>query len=155
MLPEGWPEGKVLNPGGAIFYGTKDTMICDRDPWLLSGRTPNAPKTQRELILTHEMDWVRACKESPENRTPTASDFSEAGPFNEMVVMAVLAVRLQGLEKELKWDGANMKFTNIGDNDTILFASSGDVPKVTYNAKEFARELIKHTYREGWTLPTI
>ncbi len=44
------------------------------------------------------MDWVRACKESPENRTPCTSDFAEAGPFNEMVVMGVLAVRLQDLE---------------------------------------------------------
>ena len=51
------------------------------------------------------MDWVRACKESPSNRLMTKSDFSEAGPFNEMVVMGVLAVRLQNLNRELLWDG--------------------------------------------------
>ena len=154
MLPDGWPVGKVLNPGGAIFYGTKDTMVCDRDPWLLSGRIPNAPKTQREITESHEMDWIRACKESPENRIPTASDFSEAGPFNEMVVMGVLAVRLQGLNKVLDWDGANMQFTNIGENEEIAFTLSGD-EKETHNARQFARELIKHTYREGWSLPAM
>ncbi len=47
------------------------------------------------------------------NYPPT---FSEAGPFNEMVVMGVLAVRLQALNKELEWDGPNMKFTNITDD---------------------------------------
>ena len=48
-----------------------------------------------------------------------ASPFSEAGPFNEMVVMGVNAVRLQGLNKELEWDGESMTFTNISANDTI------------------------------------
>ena len=47
------------------------------------------------------------------------SDFSEAGPFNEMVVMGVLAVRLQGLNKELEWDGEKMEFTNINDDEEI------------------------------------
>ena len=41
------------------------------------------------------------------------SNFDMAGPFNEMVVMGVLAVRLQSLDRELQWDGPNMKFTNI------------------------------------------
>ena len=47
------------------------------------------------------------------------SDFSEAGPMNEMVAMGVLAIRLQGLNKTLEWDGANMRFTNIGDDETL------------------------------------
>ena len=33
------------------------------------------------------MDWVRACKEDKSNRIMTKSDFSEAGPMNEMVAM--------------------------------------------------------------------
>ena len=63
------------------------------------------------------MDWIRACKEDAKNRVKTASDFSEAGPFNEMVVMGVLAVRLQGLNRELLWDGDNMRFKNIGSGE--------------------------------------
>ena len=31
------------------------------------------------------------------------ADFSESGPMNEMVVMGVLAIRLQGLNKTLEW----------------------------------------------------
>lgn len=175
-LPEGWPAGKNMNnDGGAtIFYGTKDTLICGcygKDPWLLSGRKPNAPKVCRRVEKAmnggHEMDWVRACKESPANRTLTKSDFSEAGPFNEMVVMGVLAVRLQELHKELEWDGLNMKFTNITPSEEIKILIKDDFkivdgdPKFNkiytdpINAQQFASELIKHNYRTGWKLPDM
>jgi predicted dehydrogenase len=172
MKPEGWPAGKSMNHrgGGVIFHGTKDKLIAGcygLDPWLLSGREPNVPKKFRRIELSHEMDWVRACKESPENRVKPASSFDEAGPFNEMVVMGVLAVRLQDLNKELEWDGEKMEFTNIGDQETIktvirdgfkihdghpTFDKTWTEPMP---AKEFANELIKHTYREGWKLPDM
>ncbi len=173
--PTGWPAGKDMNNGGGgvIFHGTKDKLICGcygRDPWLLSGRVPNAPKTERRVTTTHEMDWVRACKESPETRVITKSDFSEAGPFNEMVVMGVLAVRLQGLNKELEWNGEKMEFTNIGENDKLRIVTEdrftivdGDPRfdrKFTdpMDARAFAAEMVKHTYRtqDGpWTLPDM
>jgi hypothetical protein len=87
-----------------------------------------------------------------------------AGPFNEMVVMGVLAVRLQGLKKELLWDGENMKFTNIGEDEKLSFRLQNQFSVVNghptwnnkdtepVNAKQFAEELVKHTYREGWKL---
>jgi hypothetical protein len=171
MKPDGWPAGKDMNDagGGVLFHGTKDTLVCGcygKDPWLLSGRTPDAPKFRRRVELSHEMDWVRACKESPENRVETASPFSQAGPFNEMVVMGVCAVRLQGLNKELEWDGENMAFTNIGDDEMLKMVLSDDFeiidgdPKFrtkwtdAFSAREFAKELVKHTPREGgWELP--
>lgn len=172
MRPEGVPAGKNLNDqgGGAIFHGTKDTLICGCygvNPWLVSGRVPNSPKTQREVTLSHEMDWVRACKESPANRVETASPFSEAGPFNEMVVMGVLAVRLQALNQELEWDGEKMEFTNIPSDATIRTIVE-DGFKITdghptfdktwsepVNAIEYAKEMIKHTYKNGYKLPDM
>ncbi|HBB02020.1 MAG: oxidoreductase [Bacteroidetes bacterium GWD2_45_23] len=172
MRPEGVPAGKNLNDqgGGVIFHGTKDTLICGCygvNPWLVSGRKPSSPKTQREVTLSHEMDWVRACKETPSNRVETASPFSEAGPFNEMVVMGVLAVRLQSLNQELEWDGVNMRFTNIPADATIKTIIE-DGFKITdghptfnktwtepVNAVEYANELIKHTYKNGYQLPAM
>ena len=179
-FPKGWPEGKPLdtgNEGPVIFHGTKDTLICGvygRNPILLSGRTPASPKTQREVPAApanvnaeiHTLDWLRACKESPASRVPTASDFAEAGPFNEMVVMGVLAVRLQTLNRELNWDGPNMQFTNINDNDQVVailqdsFTVVDGHPTIDpkterVSAKSFAQELIKHTYRTGWSLPPM
>ena len=173
--PTGFPQGRPLmgmSGGLTIFHGTKDTLLCGSyglRPWLLSGRVPNVSRTIRRVDRAmeggHEQDWVRACKESPENRIKTKSDFSEAGPFNEMIMMGVLAVRLQSLNKILEWDGTNMEFTNISDNEEIRqMISNGFIIKAGHpsfnakmsapiNAKEFAAGLIKHNYRTGWNLP--
>jgi hypothetical protein len=170
--PKGFPVGKDMNDrgGGVIFHGTKDTLICGcygLDPWLLSGRVPKVPSNLRRVNTTHEMDWVRACKEDPDYRVATSSPFEEAGPFNEIVVMAVLGVRLQSLNQELNWDGENMRFTNIPENATIRtiiedgFKIIDGHPtfdkKMTepINAMAYAEELIKHNYRNGWKLPSM
>ena len=159
-----------ISGGGVIFYGSKDTMIVGcygSQPYLLSGRKPDAPKVLRRVELSHVQDWVRACKEDPSVRVPSASDFSEAGPFNEMVVMGVLAVRLQDLNMELEWDGEKMEFTNIPEDATIKtvihdgFTIKDGHPTFnkTYtepvNAREFAKELIRHTYQNGYKLPDM
>jgi predicted dehydrogenase len=172
MKPSNWPEGRDMNVdgGGVIFHGTKDKIICGcygRKPWLLSGRVPNVPQSIPRITVSHEEDWIRACKENPETRIETASPFSEAGPFNEMVVMGVLAVRLQDLHKELHWDGPNMQFTNIRDNEELKFLIDDGMEIIEghprfnkvwdepINAKAFAQDLIKHTYRDGWSLPEM
>ena len=174
--PAGWPAGKNMNDsgGGVIFHGSKDTLICGCygvNPWLLSGRIPVVPKTERRIEKAmdggHEMDWVRACKESADSRVLSKSDFSEAGPFNEMVVMGVLAVRLQGLNKELEWDGEKMEFTNIDGSEEVkiciedAFSIHDGHPTFNkkwtepMNAKQFANEMIRHNYRKGYTLPDM
>ncbi len=170
--PKGMPAGKDLNMQGGcvIFHGTKDTLICGCygvNPYLLSGRTPNSPEVLRKVTLSHGMDWVRACKENASGRIKCASDFSKAGPLNEMVVMGVLGVRLQALNQVLNWDGEKMEFTNIPSDATIRsivkdgFTIKDGHPTFnkTYtepvNAQAFAKELIKHTYRAGWSLPAM
>ena len=79
----------------------------------------------------------------------------------------VLAVRLQSLNRELEWDGPNMRFTNIPEGATIKtmihdgFSVTDGHPtfKKTYtdpvDANAYAAELIKHTYRDGWVLPDM
>ncbi len=171
--PKGWPEGKNMNDdgGAVIFHGTKDTLVCGCygvRPWLISGREIPAPTMTREVPdHNHYTDFIRACKESPDSRILTASDFSKSGPLNEMVVMGVLAVRLQDLHRELLWDGDAMRFTNISPEDTITFkVKDGFSIKEGHptfenkytdpiNALNFANELIKHTYREGYYLPDM
>lgn len=172
LKPEGWPEGRDMNHlgGGVLFHGTEDTLICGcygADPWLLSGRKPNVTKTERRVDTDHFKDWARACKESPDNRVEAKSAFHEAGPFNEMVVMGVLAVRLQELNKELEWDGENMQFTNINPNEYIRiiiedgFSIEDGHPSFSQdrtdpiNALQFANRLIRTRYRDGWDLPDM
>jgi hypothetical protein len=101
------------------------------------------------------MDFVRACKESPENRVLPLSNFEYAGPLNEMVVMGNLAVRLKSLNKILQWDGVNMRITNLSPSDEIKVTNG--IPKqeprtLTLNAIQAAEGYIRHNYRSGWSL---
>lgn len=176
LLPERpakMPDGFALGDwnGGVMFIGSKDILVTDcysSKPRLVSGRIPKAPELLPRLAqgLNHQTDWVRACKESSVSRIHSSSDFSNAGPFNEMVVMGVLAVRLQDLKRKLLWDGQNMKFTNISDNDKISVITSNkftvvdgdpkfDTKYASSNARKASEEYIKHTYREGWSLPKL
>jgi len=172
--PDDHPVGEILGKdwnGGCMFIGTKGKVMCGTygmNPFLLpesldQSYTRPAPTLPR-IELGHYMDWIRACKESPESRVEASSNFGYSGPMNEMVVMGVVAVRLQGLMRELHWDGKNMNFTNISDTDTIKIVTSDTFDVIDghphfetkytdpINAKAFAEELIKHTYREGWIL---
>lgn len=162
--------------GGCMFIGSKDTLVCDTggfNPRLLSGRIPEVPQSLRRIEGAtgyidgpHEQDWIRACKESPENRVEGSAHFGYSGPFNEMVLLGVLAIRLQSLEKTLKWDGDNMEITNIGPHEELEVTQS--VRKVLRNgvirsgsevvslpALETAREYIRHDYHNGWKLPAM
>ncbi len=174
------PEGENLMAdglGGCLFIGSKDTLMCGCGGYnsrLLSGRIPEVKPYLRRIPGgdvfyadgPHEKEWIRACKESPENRLEASSNFAYSGPFNEMVMLGVLAVRLQGLNKALKWDGENMKFTNISETEELKIMLSDDFNVTdghptfdkkysTVNALACAQEYIKHSYREGWNLPAM
>jgi hypothetical protein len=179
--PEELPAGEIMGRdgnGGCLFIGTKGKLMCGcyaRDPFLLpdaldkSYKRPN-PELRR-VPTSHEMDWVRACKDGydkcvAENTLPS-SNFDYAGPLNEMVAMGVVSVRLQDLKRELEWDGENMKFTNISESDTIKIVTSDKFyvidghphfdTKYTepFNARQYAADLIKKPYRQGWKLPAM
>jgi predicted dehydrogenase len=163
--------------GGCLFIGSKDTLMCGcggYNPRLLSGRIPRVTPYLRRIPGgdvfypdgPHEQDWIRSCKESPESRIESTSNFAYAGPFNEMVLLGVLAIRLQGLNKALAWDGENMRFTNISATEDLKVLLSDkfsvndghptfDRKYATFNAQTAADEYIKHTYREGWNLPAM
>lgn len=179
--PKELSDGQALlndGMGGVMFVGSKDILMCDLggvNPRLLSGRTPSVAKTLRRIEgynyggiddRPHAQDWIRACKESASNRVLPTSNFDYAGPFNEMILMGVLAVRLQPLNRVLQWNGNKMEFTNVTDSDTLrMMVKNGYSIKdghptdtkemVDVSAKEFISELVKHNYRAGWNLPDM
>lgn len=185
--PEELKDGEMMGDrnGGIIFVGTRGKIMTgtygmnptllpkskmeffkEPGPWLprIKGGNGDIWKSN-----AHEQDWIRAAKENSQNRTETSSNFQFSGPFNEMVVMGVLAVRLaglQGLHRELKWDGENMRFTNISPSDKVRIVTLDEYsvidgnPKFNrqftdFNAKDIAEEWIKHTYENGFTLPDM
>ena len=166
--PKGMKPGTNLGNwgGGAIFHGTKGTLVCGTyamDP-IIIGREDNPPAVTNEIRrvkTSHEMDWIRACKENKNSRIEARSNFSYSGPLNEVVVMGNLAIRLQDLKRRLDWDAENMRITNISDSDEISVVTTdkfdiidGD-PKwntkyAKINAKQAASEYVKRAYRNGW-----
>jgi len=173
------PEGENLMAdglGGCLFVGSKDTLICDCGGFrsrLLSGRIPvvspylrRVPGAIGYIDGPHEQDWIRACKETSANRVQPTSNFEYAGPFNEMVLLGVLAIRLQSLNKSLHWDAMNMRFTNISTTEELKVVSTNEFKVIDghphFNtqyskskALESANEYIRHTYRQGWSLPPM
>ena len=160
--PDEMPDGVAMGTNGIIFHGTKGKLFCGNYgeryrllPEKKFENLPSPPAQLRRVDTSHEMDFVRACKESPENRVLPLSNFEYAGPLNEMVVMGNLAVRMKSLNKKLMWDGVNMCITNLSDTDQIRVPNG--IPKqeprqVTLNAKQAAEEDVRHTYRQGWSL---
>ena len=185
--PEELPDGQMMGDenGGLIFVGTKGKIMAGcygLKPMLLPESSMEFFKEPKPVIRrvpggngdiwstnAHEQDWIRACKESPENRVETSSNFQISGPFTEMVDMGVLAVRLSGptgLHRELKWDGEAMRFTNISDTDKIRIVNYDDFKVIDgdprfdrryaeFNAKEMAEEWVRHTYHNGYSLPDM
>ena len=185
--PSELKDGEMMGDenGGIIFIGTKGKIMTGcygMNPTLLpldkmkdfKQPAPTLPRVKGGNgniwdTNAHEQDWIRACKESPQNRKEASSNFQFSGPFTEMVDMGVLAVRLAGLyglHRELQWDGENMRFTNISANDKIKIVNYDDFKVIDgdphfdrrfgeFNALEAANEWIKHTYHNGFSLPEM
>jgi predicted dehydrogenase len=173
--PYNLPDDAPMKPGGGfMFVGSEATLIAEAygANWkVYKNGEETKPETRVSLERIpdnplgggrHEMHFVDCCK----NGGTPASNFNYAGPFNEMVVMGNLAVRLQSLEKTLRWDSEKMQVTNIGTNETLRTAqllpySSNIVTKkvdddskkwVEWNALEMCNKWIKHEYQNGWKL---
>ncbi len=178
LRPEGLPEGVNLNidGGAAIFYGEKGVIVSGcygNRPYLIQdGKVTElkegvVPSVWRKVTTSHQQDWIRACKEPKATRVKSNSDFSMAGPFTEMIAMGVCAVRLQGLNQVLEWDGENMKFTNIPAGakvrsmikDGFTIKDGHPTFNKTYtepvDAIEYAKQLVKPVYENGYVLPEL
>jgi hypothetical protein len=173
--PYDLPDNAPMDPGGGfMFIGSEATLIArsyGHDWKVYKNGEAYEPETKVSLERIpdhpqgggrHEMHFVECCK----NGGIPASNFDYAGPFNEMVVLGNLAVRLQSLQKTLLWDGETMRITNIGANEMIRTAElhpySSDIVTrqvdreskklVEWNALEMCEEWIKHSYHNGYSL---
>jgi len=75
-------------------------------------------------VRDHHRDWLNAIRKGGK----AGSDFSYGGPLTEIALLGVIGIRMLG--QELKWDGANMRFTN----------------------SEEANQFVTPKFREGWSL---
>lgn len=173
--PFNLPVDAPMNPGGGfMLVGSEAILIAEAygAKWkTYKNGEEFVPQTRVKLERIpdhplgggrHEMQFVECCK----NDGQPSSNFNYAGPFNEMVVLGNLAVRLQSLQKTLLWDGEQMKVTNIAPNEELTTArlkpfTSNIITRSVeresqqwekWNALNMCEEWIKHTYRPGWEL---
>lgn len=117
---------------GAMFEGTKGTLVAGFNNRILLPKekggdlTGYKPRTQKHLIPplgNFQKQWINACK----GNLKTSCDFDYGGKMIEMLMLGLVAYRVG---KKISYDGA--------------------AGRVTDNPE--ANELLRRTYRPGWTL---
>jgi hypothetical protein len=129
-LPAELEPGRSLRGGGSLFVGDDGKLLCrgsGTSPRLIPESRMKAyerpPKTIPRIEGGHHQDWLRACKDGK----PACSNFDNAGPLTEMVLLGNVAVRAG---RKIYWDGPNMRCTNLPE----------------------ANQYLRREYRAGWTL---
>jgi hypothetical protein len=129
--PELEPDRDLDAEDGILFVGDRGKMLVEgwggERPRLIPEarhREYRRPAKTLPRSIGHHEEWIKAIKEG----SPTASDFSFAGPLTEAVLLGMVSVRLGGAR--LEWDAANLKVTNEPE----------------------ANALLHYPYRPGWEL---
>jgi predicted dehydrogenase len=128
VLPDNHPMSDN-DGGGTIFMGENGIIICGTygtNPQIYpvplqaeyEARAGDRPQGE-----SHHQNFIAAVKEGK----PANSDFSYAGPFNEMVMLGNVALRAG---QRITWDAANMRVPNLPEADQFL----------------------QQPYRAGWSL---
>ena len=114
--PKDLDEDRKFSEHGQLLVGDKGT-IYDPGAYCSSPRIipeakmqeliPNLPpKTIPRMKGGHYAEWIQACKGGPK----PGSNFDHSGLLTEMVLLGNIAVRTG---KKIKWDGENMRCTNV------------------------------------------
>jgi predicted dehydrogenase len=122
------PEARKPTPNGSLFLGDKGMLTTgtygEETRLLPVSRMADYKFPEKYLTRSpgHYRDWIRACKGGSE----ACSNFNQAAPFVEWMLLGVIALRVEG---KLEYDPAKMRFTN----------------------NEEANKYLKPTVRKGWT----
>ena len=111
----------MIGEKGKFFFKRSNTKWITSPASQLEDFTP--PEATLPRVADEDVEWIDACK----GGSPALSNFANAGPFTEIILLGNLAVRLG---KKIEWDGPNMKATNAPEADP----------------------LIHREYRKGWEL---
>ncbi|MGF7138617.1 Gfo/Idh/MocA family oxidoreductase [Roseimarinus sediminis] len=169
QLPAGLPMGN--DDGYVIFEGSEGLLVCGsggENYAVLKNGELVEPRLQKQLprIMNpldggHELDWVRACKENPQNRLAPSASFDQQAALNETILLGTIAVRIQSLGKNLEWDSAQLRFTNVSPYEEFeivnyqpLYIQNG-IPRLDkevekHNVVHFVNQLVRPVYRNGW-----
>jgi predicted dehydrogenase len=126
--PPYYTEGTIPRWGmGILFVGDEGMLLSDYGKYLLLPETKfrgfQPPPRTLPPSPGHHQEWLRACRTA----RPTGSNFDYAGALTEANHLGNVAYRLG---KKLDWDPKALQATNCPE----------------------ATQLIRKTYRDGWSL---
>lgn len=171
--PDQFPPSLSMgnDEGGLLFFGSDGMLVCEpegRNYRVIKNGEVVESKVEKVLYRIvnpydggHENDWVRACKETVENRLLPSANFETETALTETILVGTLAIRMQSLGKKLKWDSAQMRFLNIDQYEEFEISKMGEryiqngIPKFDmetskYNAAHFVDQTVRPIYRNGW-----
>ena len=117
---------------GAMFEGSKGCLIADFNSRAIYPRGNQAdltyykPRSKESLIPplgNFEKEWINACK----GNLKTSCDFDYGSKMIELMLLGLVAYRVG---KKVNYDGATGRVTDCSE----------------------ANDLLRRTYRAGWTL---
>lgn len=125
-------DGKGVSKTGSLIIGDKGKLHSEGDyggGYKMIG--VEEPKVDFVSSPGHFTEFANAIKGGPE---PVSNFPDYAGPLTETILLGNLAVyaAADGKPEKVEWDAENMKVTN--------------------NDSEELAQIVKHDYREGWTL---
>lgn len=112
----GLPAGMRLPGQGSLFVGETGTLLLPhvREATVYANGKPRDFKRPKVGGESHYHQWVNACL----GEGQTSAPFSYAGPLTEALLLGVVANRFPG--KQLKWDAAKLKVTNLPEANALL-----------------------------------
>jgi hypothetical protein len=115
VLPRGDGGGGVfIGDRGIITYSTygNDPRVY---PDALASAADAVPKTFPRVALSHELNWVEACK----GRAAPSSPIEYAAPLTEVMLLGIVALRA-GQGRKILYDGPGMRVTNVPEANAYL-----------------------------------
>lgn len=152
---------------GLIFKGSEGLLLCGmngRNPQVFINNEAVDLEPEKRLARIdnpfdggHEHDWIRACKESPDNRLEASSSLKSQVPVSETILVGAMAVRLQQLHRKLVWNSAQMRFDNISSYDKLSFyeTKNDEINQelaLNIDAALFVEHLVRPVFRSDWSL---
>jgi predicted dehydrogenase len=129
LAGSGIPDDQLAKRFDLVMVGEKGKFFFrrSRTDWVTSPASLLAdfdpPPQTIPRVENEDAEWIAACRGGP----AALSNFAQAGPFSEMILLGNLAIRTG---EKLQWDGPKMKATNCPAAD----------------------QYIRREYRKGWEL---
>ena len=100
--------------GGGVFVGERGILVYETYgnnpkvyPAELAAQAERVPKSVPRIDVSHEENWVKACKGEAKASCP----FDYAAPLTEVMLLGIVALRA-GQGQKIEYDAANMKVKN-------------------------------------------